>query len=518
MYILTRLAILRRLQVTRCRRSVMAFSVPVEVVYNVFFFSFYAGYAPFIMFRPVYFKYVGLSPAFVGLLCGLRFILQSTGTPLMIVIAEKLRSRKLTFVISYIVLMAKLLIIFVVLRPHHQVCVIKHIYGRETTQKSFVVHHVLYKRNSVKNDSWSETAKDAEILWGVPVTKTTTFNTTDPPVTTVFHETRNTVPTSLPHSRIPQEISMKTSVQNKSQVSPKTNNGAGITEHLIYNSNEELFRIFICLLILVLLTDPFDATMFTLVEESCSTTIDADHYSQAQTCGSIGWGLIVPNLGIIMYYFNQEICGKFIVTFHFVFYFAFGFLTVAFLFGLCLDFPSNANDVLVRKVPGPSSSFQYSMFTFASAYSGFCNGFLLTFTYWFIDSLGGSAMIMGLTTGCRAVVNIIVGLLIANVIEHIGHQIIIHIGLVLHIVVFLVFYSIKWPLLVLLAEAFHATIHITISRTCSSFLTLKAPAGSSPRMQGTRRHGIFILRLHLAVIPSACFKIKKNLRNIFRTL
>lgn len=461
----------------------MAFSLPVEIVYNAFYFSFYAGYAPFIMFRPVYFKYVGLSPLFVGLLCGLRFILQSTATPLLILIAEKLRSRKLMFVISYIVLMAKLLIILVVLRPQHQKCVINHI-GEQTTQKYSFIHHVLFKRDLA--EKWNETAEDTEILWGdSTIENKTLFKATDRPVTATFQETRNVTTTSVSpefSSKFDSNINSNNFQESKSNpfILPKSH----IMEHIIYNNKEELFHIFICLLVLVLLSDAFDAAMFTLVEESCSASTDADHFGQAQTCGAIGWGIIVPNLGIIMFYFNQEICGKYIGSFHYVFYFAFGFLTVAFLCGLCLDFPTNTQDVLARKVQSPSSNFQYSLFTFASSYSGFSNGFLLTFTYWFIDNLGGSAVVMGLTTGCRAVVNIVVGVALTKMIEKIGHQIIVHIGILCHIVVFVFYFSIKWPLLVLLAEVFHATVHIVTTRTCSSFLSMTAPTGSSPKMQG----------------------------------
>ncbi len=460
----------------------MALSIPIEVVYNAFYFSFYAGYAPFVMFRPVYFKYIGLSPAFVGLLCGLRFILQSAGTPLLILIAEKLRSRKLMFVVSYIVLMAKLLIIFIVLRPQHQVCVIKHI-GKQTTQNSFLIHHVLFKRNLKEN--WNETAEDAQILWGVSfVENRTLFNTTDRPATTTFLNATlaSVIPSKIPYKNNSNIINPENSEKSRNsfKIIPKP----GVIERIIYNNKEELFRIFMCLLVLVLLSDLFDAAMFTLVEESCSASTDADHYAQAQTCGTIGWGIIVPNIGIVIYYFNQEICGMYIGSFHYVFYFAFGFLTVALLCGLCLDFPANTNDVLARKVQGPSSSFQYGMFTFASAYSGFCNGFLLTFTYWFIDSLGGSAVVMGLTTGCKAVVSIIVGVVLTRMIEYIGHQIIVHVGLVCHIVVFVVFFFIKWPLLVLVAEVLNSTVHITTTRTCNLFLSTKAPTGSSPKMQG----------------------------------
>jgi hypothetical protein len=378
--------------------------------------------------------------------------------------------------------MAKLLIIFLVLRPQNQVCVVNQI-GGKTTQKSFVIHHVLLKRDLTEN--WNETAEDGEILWGVSTMENKTlFNTTANQITSIFQETRNSDPPVSPTFPYKNDSNISSKISEKSRkiftIAPK----AGVTEYIIYNNKAELFRIFTCLLILVLLSDAFDATMFTLVEESCSASTNVDHYGQAQICGTIGWGIIVPNIGIVIYYFNQEMCGMYIGSFHFVFYFAFGFLTVALLCGLCLDFPSNTNDVLSRKVQGPSSNFQYSMFTFVSSYSGFCNGFLLTFTYWFIDSLGGSALIMGLTTGCRAVVNIIVSVILARMIEYIGHQVIIHIGLVCHIVVFVIYFSIKWPLLVLVAEVFNATVHITTTRTCGSFLSTKVPTGSSPKMQG----------------------------------
>ena len=459
----------------------MAFSIPIEVVYNAFYFAFYAGYAPFIMFRPVYFKYIGLSPLFVGLLCGLRFMLQSTGTPLLVIIAERLRSRKLMFVISYIVLMAKLLIIFVILRPQHQICVIKHT-GNQTAQQFFVIHHVLLKRDLSVN--WNETVEDRKVLWDVRSTadNKTVLNATHSSLTKTFQESKNESLTSLALSETNDTNSQLPEISNNK--SEDLTMAPGVIEHIIYNNKTELFHIFICLLVLVLLTDSFDAAMFALVEDSCSASTDADHYGQAQICGTIGWGIIVPNIGVVIYYFNQEICGMYIGSFHYVFYFAFGFITVAFLCGLCLEFPSNSQDVLSRKVHGPSTTFQYSMLTFASSFSGFCNGFLLSFTYWFIDSLGGSAVVMGLTTGCRAVVNIIIGVVLSKMIEYIGHLVIVHIALVCHIVVFVVYWSIKWPLLVLIAEVFHGTIHILLTRTCASFLAINAPTGSSPKMQG----------------------------------
>jgi hypothetical protein len=58
-----------------------------------------------------------------------------------------------------------------------------------------------------------------------------------------------------------------------------------------------------------------------MVEELCSASTGAEHYGQAQTCGTVGWGIIVPNIGIVIYYFNQEFCGMYIGSFHYGMYF-----------------------------------------------------------------------------------------------------------------------------------------------------------------------------------------------------
>ncbi|XP_046846239.1 major facilitator superfamily domain-containing protein 6-B-like [Xenia sp. Carnegie-2017] len=150
---------------------------------------------------------------------------------------------------------------------------------------------------------------------------------------------------------------------------------------------------------------------------------------------------------------------------------------------MCLEYPSHCKDVVSKKVQNPSSNFIYSLFNFAISYSGFCNGFLLTFTYWFIDGLSGSAVMMGLTTAGRAVVNILIDIVLVKVIGFTGHQIVVNIVLVCHIITFVIYWSMKWPFLVILAEIFHATAHITIIQTCASFLSKNTPTGSSPKMQ-----------------------------------
>lgn len=462
----------------------MSWTPSNQILHNLFFFSFYAGYTPFVMFRPVYFKYIGLPPIWVGLTCGLRFILQTTITPLLIIIAEKFSSRKLMFVLSYIALIGKLMIIFLVLQPKQETCVVKHVDKHKA--KIFRTHHVLFKRESMN----LKEVNDGHITLNNSSTyKFFHLNSSTDNLTShkrIFGKQFNDIMNFSIHNINANNRLWDIDPKSRSSESKNVTHSEVYTENIIYSNEKELFRIFICLLVLVVISDAFDATMFTLVEDSCLATKDIEHYRQGQTFGTVGWGIICPCIGIILYIFNQKICGMYIGSFHYVFYFVFGFLTIAFLCGMCLEYPSHCKDVVSKKVQNPSSNFQYSLFNFAISYSGFCNGFLLTFTYWFIDSLSGSAVMMGLTTAGRAVVNILIDIVLVKVIGFTGHQIVVDIVLVCHIITFVIYWSMKWPFLVILAEIFHATAHITIIQTCASFLSKNTPTGSSPKMQGKK--------------------------------
>ena len=177
-------------------------------------------------------------------------------------------------------------------------------------------------------------------------------------------------------------------------------------------------------------------------------------------------------------------CGVLVGSFHYVFFFTAGFLFLSFLVGLSIDFTQQESDAVVESVHGPSTNFQYGLFLGAFFFSGFCNGFLLTFTNWFIDTLGGNSLVMGLSTGLKCAVDIILFFVVAKLTENICHNLLINIGLVGHIIVFLIYYSIKNPWYVIIAEVVHAFFHGLVTFACISFLSNKTPAGSSLSMQG----------------------------------
>jgi hypothetical protein len=118
------------------------------------------------------------------------------------------------------------------------------------------------------------------------------------------------------------------------------------------------------------------------------------------------------------------------------------------------------------------------------AYAGFCNGFLFTFVNWFIDSIGGSAAIMGVATGCKCIIDVVLFFLLRKIIDYVGHVPTISLGLVGHIAVFFIFSRTTSPWVVILIEIMHATFYGFLVSTCAYILDQSVPAGSDLRLQG----------------------------------
>lgn len=462
-----------------------------ELPYKIFYFMFYAGYMPLLLYLPVYFKYIGLNAVHVGLLNGIRPILQSTATPLLVMLGERFSSRKLLFIISCLVMIARVLIIFLFLRPRHQVCTVKYINESDYTvrEMSHFIEHKLTKRSLVTED-WSWNWKDATnetINYAGPKERLYRAgrNLKSPPIAsngTAFVQKPSEGLNQTHPNGMTNVSSSNVSGSTMTPLTERTNNIR--VEYHVVNDQDEVYRIFIALLILAILGDWFDATIFTLVDHSCVANLESESYGFVRLWGNVGWGLITPTIGFIMYHFHDEMCGKSVGSFHYLFFFFIGFAYVALLVGSHLDFSTIPTDNIARTIRSTLSNFQYGMFLFASSFSGFCNGFFLTFVNWFIDSLGGSALIMGIATGCKCYVDAVLFFLLAKIIDYFGHQATMNIGFLGHIAVFLIYFAIKEAWLVVIAETIHAIVYALMTSTCVSFLIYAAPAGSSPRMQG----------------------------------
>ncbi len=477
-----------------------------SVHYQAFYFIFYGGYIPFLLYFPIYLKHIGFNAAQVGVISGIRPILQSIATPLLVLVGDRLHSRKLLYIVSCLIAIVKLICLFLLLKPSHQRCLVTTVeYANNTrivTRSSFVISHKLSKREVM--DRWAPQGKNQDttlkenfdqinretqphyptkILLGYKGdNKAFKWNENDGNATengnNVVHKMAKT------ESENPEgnNTILHPNITKPEYTTVKTRN-ISETEYHINNDENDIWYLFYSLLVVVLITDIFDAAIFTLVDHSC-----VDHqglkYGFTRLSGTFGWGFMAPIIAIALHNAPHEFCGRMVDTYHYVFIFAIVFFNISLLIGSHLELDADFTDFKVKKVHGSRSNFHYGLFLIVFAYAGFCNGFLFTFVNWFIDSLGGSAGIMGIATGCRCVVDVVLFFLLKKVIDRVGHVPIVSLGLIGYMAVFFVLSRTTDPWLVILVEVFHAIFYCFLVSTCAYFLDQSVPTGSNIRLQG----------------------------------
>ena len=454
--------------------------------YQVFYLSFYAGYLPLILYLPVYLRHVGLTSVQVGIINGIRPILQSLVTPLLILVGEKLRSNKLLFVVSCVIAIGKVLIMFLLIRPQRQLCTITTLSYMNKSEIVVVsnVDKLVHVSLLVNNDEQGiQNAINNRII--------EKDNRPMKPIMNLgkfLSENSSASDVRRNSTRQPREYSgRQPTVVSNMAVSPAQQSSQDkdwVKFDILYNSSE-LNRIFIALIFLTCFADPFVAAIYTLVDYSCAANTNMEkRYKEVRFWETIGWGTMTPIIGLVIYELRNEMCGTPVETFHYMFYFFIAFTIIALVIGLNIDFMQKVPDIISKKIHSSHSNLQYGMFSIISAFAGFGHGFLLTFVNWFIDTLGGSSVIMGIATATKAITDITLYFMLGEVLQKVGYVTIISVSLFGHIAVFIIYFAIKNAWMVILAEALYGIVYSSLMSTAASFLVSVAPAGSSTRMQG----------------------------------
>lgn len=422
---------------------------PISMLYKAFYFVFYAGYITFLLYVPVYFKYLGLNAMHVGLLNGARPLMQSIGAPFWGVLGDRLRVRKIIFIFAFIVMTVKTML-FVLFRPENTTCVVTYFnHSKAFKNETYLIKHNIFKRSMFGDDT---------DVWKGSVLQDLTKNSTD-----VVYKAR---------------ISFD---DEKTLI--KSSNGTTTEYKIIYN-NDESTRIFFWLLLLVVCGDAFDAAVFTLADTSCLDNLGSENYGYYRLWGSAGWGVMSPIVGLTINHVTFNYCGVTAGSYYVIFYFYLGFMYLGLLFGSHFEFSYNRNDHVHRTVKSALLNFHYGIFLFVTFYAGVCYGFLLYFVNWFIDSLGGTAIVMGTATACKSVMDVLGFFFAGKIIAILGHLNTVTLSLVAYIASFLSYSCITNPWYAVPIEVLHAGAYALVWSSSVSYLNKAAPAGSSATVQG----------------------------------
>ncbi|XP_028393479.1 uncharacterized protein LOC114517845 [Dendronephthya gigantea] len=456
--------------------------------YQLFYFTFYAGYMPLLVYIPVYLRHVGLSSVHVGIINCVRPILQSLITPLLIIVGEKFRSNRLLFVVSCLIAIGKVLIMFLLIRPQRQLCNIQYVNrsGVTTKQINILVQVSLEQKNILNkrvverdlNITTIPTRNDIELKKNAHVNE-------------IKEQLSEKLPKSVTMPDAEHEQREFHNVETTSRVRARykmKDTRTRLTFRIIYNQ-DEINRIFVALLFLSLVADPFIAAIYTLVDYSCAGNTERG-CKEVRVWETLGWGTMTPIIGLVIFELKTEMCGVVVERYHFVFFFFIAFILIVLLIGIQLDFTQNIPEIISTKVQSSHSNLQYGIFSLVAAFAGFGHGFLLIFVNWFIDTLHGNTAIMGIATASKSIVDLILYLTLGTLIERLGYVFIVSLGLVGHFVVFVTYYGITNPWLVILTEVIYGVVYGSVMTTAASFFVNVSPAGSSARMQAIF-HGIY---------------------------
>ena len=460
------------------------FSSKTTILYKAFYFVFYAGYISFLLYVPVYFKYLGLSAIYVGLLNGIRPLMQTVGAPLWGVIGDRFRIRKIIFIFAFIVMTVKTMMFFV-FRPGSTMCVVtyyntssKNIIRNET----YVVKHNIIKR-------WAN-PNEATMLFfnqNTDILKQGGLNTLTSPkhfdiVNKGFTEMSNDMSIERKTRSKRDALGYEHSLADE-RIIVKNYRDYSVHYKIAYD-DEESTRIFFWILLLVICGDAFDAAVFTLADTSCLDTLGSENYGYYRLWGSAGWGIMSPVIGFAITHITRDYCGTKAGSYFIIFYFYLGFMYLGLLFGSHFEFSYNHNDHVHQTVKSALLNFHYGIFLFVTFYAGVCYGFLLYFVNWFIDGLGGTAIVMGTATACKSIMDVLGFFLAGRIIDTLGHLNTVTISLIAYIGAFISYSYITEPWYAVPIEVLHAGAYALVWSASVSYLNKAAPAGSSATVQG----------------------------------
>ena len=122
------------------------------LVFKGFFFFIYGAYGGLIPFLSLYFKQLFLAPSYVGIIVGIRPLIQCTGPPLWgITVAQRYHAGRIIFLGSIIAWIIKAFVSLSI-RPNGQYCI--EVYENSTANLTYVYASDLWKTEAEEKPDW----------------------------------------------------------------------------------------------------------------------------------------------------------------------------------------------------------------------------------------------------------------------------------------------------------------------------------------------------------------------------
>ena len=443
--------------------------------YKAFYFLFFAGFGASFPYMALYFKQIGLSASSVGILAGIRPIIQFISGPFWAILADRFKARKavlLFSILSWLVMTLALLIP----TTHKTQC--KTFMANGTEVDMSVMSRRQYSIQPGAPDTRQREQPTSHVRQNVdsysnnePVKQTDTYLFFhNSPFQTYF------VPSF--HKEANYELGRS---------SPKM-------YELVYDKTE-VYQVFVYLLILVVSGEFLEAPTFIMADTALLQKLGDQrrHYGKTRLFGSLGFAFASIIVGGLLDSTEYKYCGRVMNDYNMLFYsfaiiMALAFVFAAWMFEFTYEEVGNNedgdNNDTTMEILTLLLKFQYAFFIIISFFLGFSNGLFFTFLNWYLEDLGASKTLMGIATIFRAIALIIAYIFNAFLSELCGHVQLMLCSVVGYFVLFGSFSFIRNPWWALPLEFLEGITYGTTWSTAVTHLADATPKGGAATMQG----------------------------------
>lgn len=472
--------------------------------FKAFYFFFYGAIGSLFPFIALYYKHLWLSASQVGLLVGLRPIVQSLAAPLWGIFADKRKAKKIVLILGLCGwLFTNISILLVPPGEKPRSCDMNATAMNQMTKRSLDNSYSSFDKSSKETSERRRLERNARGAWHEDsafrhVSRQQDYQTVS--MKNEFETPRDLenlsgFPGSDKSSHfIPSTIkSTRRPVLKDTTTKDGFNSDDDNLQKSIWSFNDDrqpikTWRTFAYIVFIIILGNVFSAPTQTMANTATLQGLKAEthKYGLQRYFGSIGWGCAAFVVGMLVSLNHDEtLACKGLDDINYTpCFFAFGIvmlfaLVVALFFKFEEEGTGTEEPVGIWKNLRQQLDCLTCFVLFIALFAGFNMGFIQTFLFWHLQSLGGTQTLFSIITAFNAIGEMIGFLLSVKLIEKLGHLKVMSIGLAAYTIRLLVCGLVKNPWLVLTVEMLKAFTSSAIWASVLSFVGVSSGSGAT---------------------------------------
>jgi MFS family permease len=437
------------------------------IAYKAFYFFFFGGFGASFPYMPLYYRQLGLNASLVGLLAGIRPLIQFASAPFWSVLSDKFRARKAVLLFSIIAWLVMTLALLIP-KPQNTKCM----------KNDIVVKVGAIGAEIPESETEFLQHNHSDRLFHIPQQKMKLV---------VKNRAKKSYKTE----------GQKTSFYGTKQQESKPRRSSSNSTHpdaqhyQLVRDPHEINMVFIWLMILIVTGEFLEAPTFILSDTALLQKLKErkKHYGKTRLFGSLGYAMASFIVGALLETTRYTYCGQSMNDYNYLFYIfavvmGLAFIFAALLFEFNYDDDEDGGKIDECAVWKVLLDPKYAFFMTIAWFLGFSNGLIFNFLNWYLEDLGATKLLMGSATSMRATGLVIAFFLNSYFTDRCGHIFLSFLSIIAYFVLFMSLASMRNPLWAFPLELLEGLTYGTSWSTCVTYMAGATPMSGAATMQG----------------------------------